>query len=106
MPFSNMPVDELVVRLLPLATLLLSLLFCGVSALRARARKGRGVPVPGVYPGSREQAADQSMAWWRSLSTTEQAAHDAEVLARADAEEAAGLAAVEAAARAHSLYRS
>ena len=105
MPFSDMPVDELVVRLLPLAFLLLSGVFCGVSALRARVRRGRGVPVPGVYPGSREQAGDQSLVWWRSLSTAEQAAYDAEVLARADAEEAAGQLAAESAARTHSLFR-
>lgn len=92
--------------LAPVAVLVVSAVYVAVSQLRGRARRRRGVPAPGVYPGSREQAADQSLAWWRSLSAQQQAAHDAEVLARAAAEEAAGLAAVEAAARAHSLYRS
>lgn len=98
MPFSDMPVDELIVRSLPLAFLLLSGLFCGVSALRGRVRRRRGLSAPGVYPGSRDQAGDLNLGWWRSLSTVEQEAADtasldrgqqAELDAKADAREAA-----------------
>lgn len=81
MPFSDMPVDELIVRSLPLAFLLLSGLFCGVSALLGRARRRRGLSAPGVYPGSREQAGDLNLGWWRSLSAAEQEAADNAVLA-------------------------
>ncbi|MGW2384374.1 hypothetical protein [Streptomyces sp. NPDC001658] len=110
MPFSDMPVDELIVRALPLFFLVLSGVFCGVSALRARARRRRGVPAPGVYPGSARHVADlkavddgtaPNLAPWRRLSTEEQAAYDASVIHRA--EESAQVA-VEQAARQNVLF--
>lgn len=104
--FSTMSASELIVRCLPLAVLVLSGVFCGVSGLRERARRRRGRPVPGVYPGSREQAGDQALVWWRSLSSAQQSAVDAEVLARAATEESAARVAEESAARTHSLYRA
>lgn len=71
-----MPLSELIVRSLPLAIFTVSALYVAVSALRARVRRLRGLPVPGVYPGSREEAGDEALGWWRSLSTQEQAAED------------------------------
>lgn len=73
-----MPLSELIVRSLPLAIITVSALYVAVSALRARARvrRLRGLPVPNVYPGSRKEAGDEALGWWRSLSTQEQAAED------------------------------
>ena len=71
-----MLLSELIVRSLPLAIITVSALYVAVSALRARVRRLRGSLVPGVYPGSREEAGDEALGWWRSLSTAEQAVED------------------------------
>lgn len=56
---------------------------------------------PSSYPGSRQQAGDVNLAWWRGLSTREQAACDAAALD--GAQHAAHLVAERA--RINALYR-
>ncbi|MFD9249542.1 hypothetical protein [Streptomyces bottropensis] len=85
-----MPISELIVRSLPLTILSVSALYVAVSGLLGWRRRVRGVVAPGVYPGSRKEAGDMSLAWWRSLSTEQQAAADRAALERA--EESAQLA--------------
>lgn len=95
-----MPTSELVVRLTIPAILAVAVV--GVFlALRWERRH------PSSYPGSRRHAGDLNLAWWRSLSTASQAAHDAAAIeavaaAEADAEDAAR-AAVER-ARVNALF--
>lgn len=81
-----MPTQELIARGGLLAVLAISALYVVVSELRARARRRRGVPAPGVYPGSAAHqealgaAGVTSMAEWRRLSTVEQEAADTAAL--------------------------
>ena len=83
--------------LAPVVVVAVSGVYAAGSALLGRVRRRQGRPCPGAYPGSREQAGDWCLAWWRSLSTAQQAAYDQAVL---DAQDAAGLAAREAGERA------
>jgi hypothetical protein len=96
-----MPISELIVRSLPLTILTVSALYVAVSGLLGWRRRVRGVVAPGVYPGSREQAADMALAWWRTLSTEQQASVDRAAIERA--EEAAQVA-VERAVQINAVY--
>lgn len=91
--------------LLAALVLALAVSAVGTSLLwsRGRARRRAGRPSAGSYPGSREQAGDWALSWWRNLPATEQAAIDAMALAEADAADAAHLAAEHA--RVNALYR-
>jgi len=96
-----MPTSELIVRSLPLVIIGVSALYVAGEALAERRRKARGEVAPGVYPGSREQAGDMSLAWWRSLTAEQQAAADEVALQHA--EESAQLA-VDRAVQINAVY--
>lgn len=87
-------VIDWVTSLLTLGLLAVSAVYCAVSALVARARRRRGVPAPGVYPGGPEQQAAleaagvDSMAEWRQLPTIAQEVADECALAEHDAVQA------------------
>ncbi|MFB7738248.1 hypothetical protein ACFC08_28445 [Streptomyces sp. NPDC056112] len=91
--------------LLAALVLVLAVSAIGTSLLwsRGRARRRAGLPSPGSYPGSRQQAVDLNLSWWRNLPTGQQAAIDAVALAEAGAEDAARLTAERA--RINALYR-
>lgn len=91
--------------LLAALVLVLAVSAIGTSLLwsRGRALRRAGRPPVGSYPGSREQAGDWALSWWRNLPTTEQAAIDAVALAEADAADAARLLAEQT--RINALYR-
>lgn len=91
-----MPASEVVIRVGPLAPLAVSALYVAVAGLRDLARRRGGRPVPGVYPGSREQAGDLNVAWLRGLADARAACRrervtDATAAAQVDAVQAAGL---------------
>ena len=102
-------VSDWVTSLFALILIAISGLYAAVSALRGRARRRDGRPVPGAYPGSREHTADLNLAWWRLLPTAVQARYDAEAIgpveeAKANAEDAARVA-VERATQINTLAR-
>lgn len=67
-----MPISELLLRLLIPAVLAVSVVYAGLSALRAQARKRAGRPA--------RAAGVTSMAEWRRMSTVEQEAADTAAL--------------------------
>ena len=73
-------VTDWVTSLLTVGLIAVSAAYCVVSTLIARARRRRGLSVPGVYPGSRRQAGDMSLAWWAVLPTEAQEEMDDLVL--------------------------
>lgn len=89
-----MPISELLLRLLIPTVLAVSAVYAGLSALKGHARRRRGEPAPGVYPGSAAHqealsaAGVTSMAEWRRMSTVGQEVADACAIA----EEGAGVA--------------
>lgn len=102
-----MPISELVLRFVPLPLIVVAGVFAVWDVWRVRRLKARGRWVAQGYPGSRDQAGDLGLVWWRSLSAERQAAYDAaqiEQAATAAAEDAARLA-VERATDINSLFR-